>query len=195
MQDSACSFLSGPVEAGLLPRPAGSAAEPLARAWLAPRLGAVPADLPLRRDGHGRPRLALADHDCNWSHSGAHLLVALGRGVDVGVDVELARPRPRALELARRYFHPDEAAELAAVAGDDRSAAFLRLWCAKEAVLKAHGRGLAFGLDRLRFTGFAETTPVLVEADPALGPVGGWRLEGLDVPGAVAVIAWRMSTG
>ncbi|GAB2506103.1 4'-phosphopantetheinyl transferase family protein [Lysobacter humi (ex Lee et al. 2017)] len=195
MQESALPFPFGPVEAGLLPRPSGAAAEPLARAWLAPRLGAAPADLPLRRDAHGRPRLGLAGRDCNWSHSGGHLLVALGRGVDVGVDVEVARPRPKALELAQRYFHPAEAAELAGLAEADRSAAFLRLWCAKEALLKAHGRGLAFGLDRLRFAGFAETTPVLVEADPALGPVGGWRLEGLDVPGAVAVIAWRTPAG
>ena len=33
----------------------------------------------------------------------------------------------------------------------DRDDAFLRLWCAKEAVLKAHGHGISFGLDKLRF--------------------------------------------
>lgn len=193
MQDSALQFPLGPVEAALLTRPPAVAAEPLARAWLAPRLGGAPGDLPLRRDAHGRPRLALEGRDCNWSHSGGHLLIALGRGVEVGVDVEVARPRPKALELARRYFHPAEAEELAALGAADRSAAFLRLWCAKEALLKAHGRGLAFGLDRLRFAGFAEATPRLVEADPALGPVAGWQIAGLAVPEAVAVavVAWR----
>ena len=57
----------------------------------------------------------------------------------------------QARALARRFFHPAEADALDDGPEAQAQAGFLRLWCAKEALLKAHGHGLAFGLDRLRF--------------------------------------------
>lgn len=182
-------FELGPVRLARLPLARGSPAAPVACAWLAAALGCGAAGLATQREPHGRPVLGVAGHDANWSHSGDVLLVALGRGVRVGVDVELPRPRPRALELARRWFHPREAGALAALDGAAREAAFLRLWCAKEAVLKAHGRGLAFGLDRLCFDGIA-AAPRLVEADPALGAAADWTLLLPDLGGPVAAVAW-----
>ena len=145
----------------------GDRAEDAVRAWLAPCLGCDAASVMLARDVHGRPRLA-PEHgfDAGWSHSGGGLLVACGRDVVLGVDLEREHVRPRALELARRFFHPREAAWLEAQAEAARAPAFLRLWCAKEAVLKAHGRGLAFGLDRLAFAE-RDGRLVLVEADAA----------------------------
>jgi 4'-phosphopantetheinyl transferase len=130
--------------------------------------------------------------DCNWSHSGGHLAIALGDGVRVGIDIERPRARPRALELARRYFTAAEADALAALPPAPREAAFLRLWCAKEAVLKAHGRGLAFGLDRLRFDGL-DGVPRLAAVDAALGAVDAWSLRSLDVGGLVGMVAWHVS--
>jgi 4'-phosphopantetheinyl transferase len=172
---------------------AGSPAEVQARAWLGPLLGCAPAAVPLRRDAHGRPRLsgAAAGCDAGWSHSGERLLLAFGRGVRLGVDVERERARPRALALARRFFAPAEADWLAALPEPDRARAFLRLWCAKEAVLKAHGRGLAFGLQRLRFAERAGAL-VLAECDPALGTPAHWQLrEWSPQPGYRAALAWR----
>jgi 4'-phosphopantetheinyl transferase len=181
----------GPVRIACRHHPARTPAEPGASAWLAAALG-LPVDaLGLARDGRGRPQLGMPAFDCNWSHGGCWLLVALGRGVRVGIDVEPLRPRPRALELARRYFHADEAEALAALPADARALAFLRLWCAKEAVLKAHGHGLSFGLHRLRFAAAADGLR-LEEMDPVLGAVADWRLRELELPdGAVGAVAWR----
>jgi 4'-phosphopantetheinyl transferase len=101
---------------------------------------------------HGRPALA-SGHDqslgFNWSHSGTHAAVAIGRHIAPGIDIEQKRDRPRALDIAQRFFCAEEAAALAAVPAHEASASFLELWTAKEAVLKALGRGLAFGLDRI----------------------------------------------
>ena len=186
-----------------------------AHAWLASLPEAPSAALPLHRDPRGRPRFAAADGDATadadagWSHSGDGLLVAFGCGVVLGVDMEFERPRPKALEIARRHFAPAEIAWLESQSTDPvvragagpgagpaaalapRDIAFLRLWCAKESVLKAHGRGLAFGLDRLAFAERGGAL-VLVEADPALGDPAAWSLhEFIPHAGYRAALAWR----
>ncbi len=176
---------------GTLPLEPGRPAEPVARRWLAARLGCEPEGLRLDRSAHGRPVLELpAGWDCNWSHSGSLLAVVLGERMRVGIDIERERPRPRALELARRFFTPAEADWLAAHGPGDASRDFLRLWCAKEAVLKAHGRGLAFGLDRLEFRDRGGCLR-LAACDPALGDPEAWRvLEVRPSPGFLGALAW-----
>ena len=169
----------------------GTPAEPLVRAWLAKTLQVPAADIRLERDRHGRPRLggALGGFDVSWSHSGEGLLVALGEGVDLGVDLERARLRPRALELAERFFHAYEHRWLRDLPEPERNEAFLRLWCAKEAVVKAHGRGIAFGLDKF---GLAEIDGVLGMAAPHVELGGPWSLhEWAPRPGYRAALAWR----
>lgn len=176
-----------------LPLSRGSAAEPVARGWLGTQL-ALPKDrLPLLRDEYGRPQLDGAFHhwDCNWSHSGDGLLVALAHHARVGIDLEWIRPRPRALELARRFFTSAEADALAAMSPAGQQEAFLRLWCAKEAVLKAHGRGLAFGLDKLAFDLDAPGLR-LSSCDAALGDPAQWSLLALEpAAGYLGALAWR----
>jgi 4'-phosphopantetheinyl transferase len=172
----------------------GTPTDPVAKAWLAESLGVEPETLNLGREPRGRPRLGppQAGFDCSWSHSGDGLLIALGDGVQLGVDCERVRPRPRALDLARRYFTWPEHEWLASFnAGMARDLAFLRLWCAKEAVLKAHGHGLSFGLEKLRFAEDGGTL-ALVECDAGLGAARDWSLhEFVPAPGYVAALAWR----
>ncbi|OOG53259.1 4'-phosphopantetheinyl transferase superfamily protein [Rhodanobacter sp. C03] len=141
---------------------------------------------------HGRPALA-ADLDpslgFNWSHSGDHALIAIGRQVQPGIDLERRRERPRALEIARRYFNADESAALAALPAADRSVAFLELWTTKEAVLKALGRGIAFGLHRLSIASDGDR-PILRQLDG--DDVHAWQLQRLTLdPTLLAALAWR----
>ncbi|WP_222565865.1 4'-phosphopantetheinyl transferase family protein [Novilysobacter antarcticus] len=176
-----------------LPLPRGEAAELVARRWLGERLNCPPEQLSLRRDEYGRPHLrgAFARWDCNWSHSGDGLLVALGQDVRLGIDLEWVRPRPRAMELARRFFTAAEADVLASLPPAHRESGFLRLWCAKESVLKAHGRGLAFGLDKFEFE-ISDSGIHLVNCDAALGDRAQWSVRELKPqPGYVGAIAWR----
>lgn len=185
----------GPVRCAWFPYRRGEPAEPLARDWLAAALGVPDTALGLARDPHGRPQLALpaGGYDANWSHSGERLLVALARGARVGADIEWLRPRPNAMTLARRFFTPGEAAQLAALPHDQAERWFVRLWCAKEAVLKAHGRGIAFGLERLEFTREGEGWR-LSACDPALGAVEDWRLHAFaPAPEYLATLAWHVA--
>ena len=168
--------------------------EPLRR-LLAAYLGNDPTQVTLLDDADGRPALA-PHHDqtlgFNWSHSGAHAVIALGRRIRPGIDIELRHRRPRALPLARRFFSPDETAALAALPPDQQGLAFLQLWTAKEAVLKALGRGLAFGLHRLSIESRAgELQLQRLEGDD----VRDWQLLPLTLDAAlVGALAWRGGT-
>ncbi|WP_313919488.1 4'-phosphopantetheinyl transferase superfamily protein [Tahibacter sp.] len=143
---------------------------------------------------HGKPALAAGGFDFNLSHSGGAAVVALGRGVEVGVDLESpGRPRPHA-ELARRYFCGPEAQSIGNTPEALRETAFLRLWTAKEAVLKALGRGLAFGLDKLEFDATVDP-PALLRIDVAGGAAALWHLHALPLPSPwLGHLAWRGET-
>lgn len=162
------------------------------RMVLATYLGIEAAQVLLVEGEHGRPELA-PDHRStlgfNWTHSGEHALIALGRRIAPGIDLERRRPHARALEIAERYFSADEVSTLAALAASDRNAAFLELWTAKEAVLKALGRGIAFGLDRLSIAGGADELRLQrLEGDDA----DAWQLRRLAIaPELIAALAWR----
>jgi len=162
------------------------------QAVLAAYLGLAAAEVQLEVGEFGRPRLAGANAaglHFNWSHSGDQALCAVARGIEPGVDLERLRPRPRALEIAQRYFSHEETAALAALQPERRDAAFLQLWTAKEAVLKATGRGIAFGLHRLGIADEDERLALrFLDGDlPAQ-----WQLHRLALDAAhVGSIAWR----
>lgn len=175
-----------------MPRNRTLAPQVQAAAWLAHACAFDPACIAFERDVHGRPHLQrpLQAWDCNWSHSGEGLLVAAGEHLRIGVDLEWQRPRPRALQLAERFFAPSEFDWVRTTPDEARQSRFLRLWCAKEAVLKAHGRGLAFGLHRLQFVEH-EGALVLHSCDPELGEPAAWHLRELvPAPGYLGALAW-----
>ena len=159
-------------------------------------LGVEAAAVALARDPHGKPFLAApvdSDMQFNLSHSGNTLIVALGRGQAVGVDIESgSRTRPW-LALAERYFTPAEYATLAALPAPRLASAFLELWSCKEAVVKALGRGIAFGLHRLGFGWTPDGALAgLIEMAAEAGGVDEWHVVRLaPAPGLVGALAWR----
>ena len=178
----------------LLPHAPRQRGEPQARESLAHTLGFAPETLPITRDAQGRPHFIAPLHhlETGWSHSGEALLLALGEDIELGVDIERLRPRPRAMDLAERFYHPEETAWLRGFDDDDaRLLGFVRLWCIKEAVLKAHGHGISFGLEKLVLAE-RDGTLQLVACDPALGQPADWHLhEWEPQAGYRAVLAWR----
>jgi len=172
-------------------------------ALLAGYLGVPESAVALNEDARGKPHLmhstaAPGDGEVlefNWSHSGDYALVALSRHGAVGVDIERLGTNLRALEIARRFFDAGEADTLAALDPGTRDEAFIGLWCAKEAVLKAVGEGLSFGLARLAFAHVAEADWELRTADSALGEAEDWQVSGFNpTPGYRGCLAWRGAT-
>ena len=126
----------------------------------------------------GRPRLAdpEADLDFNLSHSGERLLLAVAAGRRrVGIDVERFDPRRDYLALARHQFRDGELALVESESEPARAAAFLRLWTAKEALVKALGAGLAAMSEiRLAIDRDGALVPRALPRDG--GDPGAWRV-------------------
>ena len=105
-------------------------------------LGLPPGEVRLDHGPHGKPRLPGAALRFNLSHSGAHWMLAVAHGRDVGADVEEVRPRGDVRELAEVGLPAAQAARVAAAAPARRPELFHRLWVRHEARLKCHGVGL-----------------------------------------------------
>ena len=109
-----------------------------------------PKDISFTTGANGKPRLhgeSVMGLNFNLAHSGEVALIAVAKGCEVGVDVERLREVYHWEEIARRYFHPGEAAQILAVQARLRPAAFFQCWTRKEAILKALGTGLSHPLN------------------------------------------------
>lgn len=78
----------------------------------------------------------------NISHAGSFVAMAVGRQ-PVGIDVEGGREPS---EKVATRFHPEEIARYKAVAPEEKTSQFCRIWTAKESVMKRDGRGLAMNM-------------------------------------------------
>jgi 4'-phosphopantetheinyl transferase len=133
-------------------------------------LSTDPAALVIDEEKFGKPVLRGCDIEFNASHSGDLVALAVAKDTAVGIDVERRRKLTDTLALSRRYFSAEEVAivEHAADVGD----AFFAIWTAKEAIVKASGKGIGTG----DLHGF--TVPF---RDPQLRPViDGWSVAALD---------------
>jgi len=122
------------------------------RAVLAAYLDCPAETVRIERGKHGKPFVAGTQLEFNLAHTGTALLLGVSRGIALGVDLESTHRKTRpATELAWRFFTPAEAEALETLPESERQTAFLRLWCAKEAAVKASGDGIANGLHRVEF--------------------------------------------
>jgi 4'-phosphopantetheinyl transferase len=160
-----------------------AAAHEILRELLGACLGADPRSLAFAEGPYGKPRLADGGAlRFNLSHSGDVALYALALGREVGVDVELPRPRADHVALARRIGGDVAARQLAELAPADREREFLRLWVRWEAALKCRGTGIG-GADAAP----GGSDPWLHELDAGAPAAAALAVEG----GPCAVRCWR----
>jgi 4'-phosphopantetheinyl transferase len=137
----------------------------------------APQDLRFAQLPGGKPTLeslaATSGIRFSLSHSGGGALIAIGRGVEVGVDLELERDDIDIAGLAERFFHEDERKAIGAATRPVQ--AFFRHWVAKEALLKAHGTGLTLPLDAFAIDFRTDPPVVAAAALPELAR-GDWRI-------------------
>ena len=94
----------------------------------------------------GKPHFSNAEIHFNLSHTDSTVAAVFSES-PVGIDIE-SRGRCRDfVGIARRFFHPSEAVAISKSRDEEQ---FLRLWTAKEAMLKLSGEGISRGLPDAR---------------------------------------------
>lgn len=87
----------------------------------------------LTKDVFGKPFLKNHAYQISLSHSYPYVAAAIHRSQSVGIDLE--QPKQKLLRIAPRVLHPEELKD----AGDDIVKHCI-YWCAKEAMVKIHGK-------------------------------------------------------
>jgi 4'-phosphopantetheinyl transferase len=107
-------------------------------------------------NAYGRPDIVNAqarDAYLSFNISHTHSLIVLGvtKRRALGVDVENFRAREASIDIADRYFAPQEVAALTAAPPHQRQYRFFEYWTFKEAYIKARGMGLSLPLEKFCF--------------------------------------------
>ena len=136
----------------------------------------------------------MKDLSFNLSHTRGLACCVIGRYPELGVDAECPRRLRDIDAIARRFFSPGEYRDLSALADPARRYRhFLRLWCLKEAYVKAQGVGLALGLEGFGFTLDGQRVGFQIGDDP--GAALDWRFALLDAGGGCPIAIAARPTG
>lgn len=116
------------------------------RLTLASHLNIAPESILYHQEPNGKPYLN--NHPChfNLSHAGEYALIGIA-DQPIGVDIEKISSRG-GMDIAKRFFHPDESTWLQAQPTGEQQSAFFWLWTRKEAFVKCTGKGIAEQLDQ-----------------------------------------------
>jgi 4'-phosphopantetheinyl transferase len=107
----------------------------------------APSDVKIEISKSGKPFFAnIEDLHFNISHSGSEVAIAFSTK-PVGFDMELLDRKRDFRAIADRFFTNEESSEVKS-AEEYGNELFVRIWTAKEAMLKLSGEGLAGGLNR-----------------------------------------------
>lgn len=122
----------------------------------------------------------LAGRQIQFSSSSSENLALIAFTIqnDIGCDVENQNRKVEFLSLAKRYFHPEEAADIYSQNEPNQRAAFFHCWARKEAYVKALGKGLYLPLNSFRVN-IAPNQPQLLWADPKVTDAANWTMRSL----------------
>lgn len=102
---------------------------------------------------YGRPEIANPEVESgslsfNLSHTQSLIVLGVTCGSAVGVDVENVTAREVSIDIANRFFNPEEAMALSTVPEERQQYRFFEYWTFKEAYIKARGMGLSLPLEQ-----------------------------------------------
>ena len=167
------------------------------RAVLCGRIGCPNESLAFEAAKHGKP-FALVDGrpasiSFNVSHSGSHGLIAVAPEGRLGVDVEERAPRRNLDNLIEGVFSPNEKAELESLEGCQQLHVFFRFWTIKEALVKAHGKGLSLKVAELEIPEDMRRGAARCIGQFPQFPETSWCLEDIGTKDFAAAVAYEVS--
>ena len=167
------------------------------RAVLCREVGCLNESLAFEAAKHGKPFALVggqpASISFNVSHSGNHGLIAVAPRGRLGVDVEERAPRRNLDNLIEGVFSPQEKAELESLEGCQQLHAFFRFWTIKEALVKAHGKGLSMKVAELEIPEDMRRGAPRCVGQFAQIPGSSWCLEDIGTKDFAAAVAHELS--
>jgi 4'-phosphopantetheinyl transferase len=163
------------------------------RIILAMYAGCAPRELAFADAPGGKPFVSAPSASCplsfSASRSGNLILIAVAEGLEIGVDVERLHGRDVWAPIVRSMLAETEASALLQLAEPTASRAFVSLWTRREALLKALGWGLRFGLDAVS-VGFSPSSGQAPLVETAVADERSWSVRNVAVqPGYAAALA------
>ena len=119
------------------------------RCLLANYLGIAAKDIRFNYGAHGKPEIADTQLWFNLSHSEDMAIYCFSASCLVGVDLEYLGKEVNCDHISQRFFSQQEAELIYSLPEAQKKQTFFQLWTAKEAYLKAIGKGLCGGLDKI----------------------------------------------
>ncbi len=156
------------------------------RHLLGAMLEVEPKNVRFDYNSNGKPCLASTHRstlEFNVSHSGDWALFGFGQTSPMGVDTELFQRRTNFEALAPQVLSANERVKLELLPSADRNLAIMRAWVAKEALLKAIGVGIGYGLQSVEFPMPQPSICTPLKIDPML-------LEKMDDDGSCRMNSW-----
>lgn len=160
----------------------------LLRLILAHYLGCEAKAIRFDYNAYGKP--VIAQLNFNLSHSGDWMVLAISGNAIIGVDVEYQQHRSVSLSLARFCFSDQEFAAFESLPDEQQQSAFFHIWTCKEALIKAIGQGVSFGLKNISISMAVEHKPIVLQmhGDQA----SCWQLRHFHVADSYqAAMAWK----
>jgi 4'-phosphopantetheinyl transferase len=129
----------------------------------------------------------------SFSSSGGTFLACASFQRVLGIDIERIRLLTDPVGLSLRFFTPTEAAAIQRLPENERSSAFLKFWTAKEAGLKAIGKGVDSGLNTFLVT-LSDGCYDIETTEKNQSPLA-WKLQFPDfLPGYIVAVIHRPIT-
>lgn len=148
-------------------------------------LNVTPQDLEFSYGHHGKPELANGQANSslrfNLSRRDELALIAVTRGREIGVDVELVRADVPCFEIADVSFSLAESATLRSLPESLWAAGFYNCWTRKEAYVKARGAGLSFPLQQFDVSLAPGAAAKLLRVGDDDNDVDRWTLQEIPV--------------
>jgi 4'-phosphopantetheinyl transferase len=154
------------------------------RGVLAKTLDLPPVKIAIKKTARGKPHLVdYPELAFNLSHSADKFIIALGWNCQLGVDIEICKPRINLAELVAKCFAEEEAFYWCKLPEEQKNREFYRFWTRKEAFVKATGHGIALGLNQCVIN--PEQPTEFLSVPEQCGPASAWHALDINLEKAV----------